>query len=101
MKFLALLFLSLTLSTGTSFAETKTSKDSKPQETAKMAVKTHPQDKCPIRGETIDKKVFTDHNGKRIYFCCPLCMPEFKKDPEKYIKKLEAEGVVFDKTPKS
>ncbi|MCK4998304.1 MAG: YHS domain-containing protein, partial [Anaerohalosphaera sp.] len=26
--------------------------------------------------------------GKKVYFCCPGCDAEFKKDPEKYIGKL-------------
>jgi YHS domain-containing protein len=50
------------------------------------------QTKCPVMGGKIDDKAYTDYNGKRIYFCCPGCISEFKKDPEKYVKKMEAEG---------
>jgi YHS domain-containing protein len=47
----------------------------------------------------IDSKYFADYQGKRIYFCCSGCIEEFKKDPEKYLKKMEAEGVTPEKTP--
>ncbi|MFZ0944964.1 MAG: YHS domain-containing protein [Syntrophobacteraceae bacterium] len=55
--------------------------------------------KCPVLGNKIDEKVFVDYQGKRIYFCCAGCIDEFKKDPEKYLKKMEAEGVTPVKTP--
>lgn len=58
-----------------------------------------PQKTCPVMGGKIDKSVYTDYEGKRIYFCCPACIPEFKKDPAKYIKKLEDESVVLEKVP--
>jgi YHS domain-containing protein len=51
-----------------------------------------PQTTCPVMGGTINKKYHVDYKGKRIYVCCPGCIPELKKDPEKYIKKLEAMG---------
>jgi YHS domain-containing protein len=50
------------------------------------------QTKCPIRGSTINQ-------GKRIYFCCPPCIKEFKKDPEKYMKDFEEQGVVLEDAP--
>ncbi len=51
------------------------------------------QTTCPVMGAEINKEVYTDYQGKRIYFCCSACIPEFKKDPDKYLKKLQAEGV--------
>jgi YHS domain-containing protein len=57
------------------------------------------QTKCPVLGNKIDEKVFVDYQGKRIYFCCPSCVDDFNKDPEKYLKKMEAEGVAPAKTP--
>ena len=61
--------------------------------------KSKPQTTCPIMGGEINKEVYTDYEGKRVYFCCPGCIPEFKKDPAKYIKKLEDEGVTLEKIP--
>ena len=56
------------------------------------------QKTCPVMGSPIDKKIYSDYKGKRVYFCCGSCKAEFKKNPEKYLKKLqemgeEAEGI--------
>lgn len=58
-----------------------------------------PETKCPVLGGNIDKKVYTDYKGQRIYFCCSACIETFNKDPEKYLKKMQAEGVTPEKTP--
>ena len=63
--------------------------------------KENTQVNCPVMGNPINKKVYTDYKGKRVYFCCPACIETFNKDPEKQIKKLQEEGVVLEKTPKS
>ncbi len=57
------------------------------------------QKTCPVMGGQINMKVYADHNGKRVYFCCPGCNGTFKKDPEKFLKKLAAEGVTPAATP--
>ena len=57
------------------------------------------QVKCPVMGGAVDKNVYTDYQGKRIYFCCPFCIKEFEKSPEKYMKQFEKEGVVLEETP--
>lgn len=44
------------------------------------------QTTCPVMGGKINKELFADHDGKRVYFCCPACLPKFEKEPEKYIK---------------
>ena len=47
------------------------------------------QKTCPVmEGNPINKKLFIEHKGKKVYFCCPGCEPKFKADPEKYIAKL-------------
>ena len=43
---------------------------------------------CPVLGNPIDKNVYTVYKGKKVYFCCSMCIPEFEKNPEKYIGKL-------------
>jgi len=58
-----------------------------------------PQTVCPVLGGNIDKKVYLDYQGKRIYFCCTGCDAEFKKDPEKYLKKIEEQGITLEKCP--
>lgn len=46
---------------------------------------------CPVSGEKIDEKAKAtyEYKGKVYSFCCAGCIEEFKKDPEKYIKKIE------------
>ncbi len=46
---------------------------------------------CPVTGEKIDGKTTYEYQGKIYNFCCPACIDEFKKDPDKYIKKVEEE----------
>ena len=46
------------------------------------------QTTCPILGGAINKDIYTEHKGKKVYFCCPACKPEFEKDPNKYISQL-------------
>jgi YHS domain-containing protein len=46
------------------------------------------QTTCPLMGMPIDKKVYTEYKGKKVYFCCPACIAGFKENPEKYIAKL-------------
>jgi len=43
---------------------------------------------CPVMGNPIDKNVFVEYKGKKVYFCCPDCKAKFDADPEKYIAKL-------------
>ncbi len=60
-----------------------------------------PQTVCPVLGGNIDKKVYIDYQGKRIYFCCQGCDAEFRKDPEKYMKKIQEQGITLDKCPET
>lgn len=58
-----------------------------------------PQETCPVMGGKIDKTIYADHAGERVYFCCAGCIAGFKADPAKFVAKAKAEGVVLDKTP--
>ena len=49
------------------------------------------QKTCPVMGGAINKAIYADHNGRRVYFCCAGCVDTFKKDPAKYLKKVDAE----------
>ena len=46
------------------------------------------QTDCPIMGMAVDKNVYTEYKGKKVYFCCAGCINTFKEDPEKYLSKL-------------
>ena len=86
--------------------ETKTTTPATP-DTAKAAAATdvaaapvgNPQTTCPAMGGKIDTSLYVDHDGKRIYVCCAACIDAIKKDPAKYIKKLEDAGVTLAKAP--
>ncbi len=58
------------------------------------------QTTCPVMGGAIDKTLYVDHAGKRIYVCCKGCIATVKEDPEKIITTLEAAGVALEATPK-
>ena len=64
-----------------------------------LAAEAKPQKVCPVLGGNVDQKVFVDYQGKRIYFCCQGCDAEFKKDPEKYMKKIREMGITLEKCP--
>ena len=49
---------------------------------------------CPVSGDKINQDmepVTYEYKGKIYNFCCPMCIDEFKKDPEKYIKNVDTE----------
>ena len=46
------------------------------------------QTTCSVMGGAINKKIFTEYKGKKVYFCCAGCDAKFKAEPEKYIAKL-------------
>jgi len=49
---------------------------------------------CPVMPKNkVNKKLYVDANGKRVYVCCKECLSVVKKNPEKYIKQLEDNGV--------
>src|SRR5690349_11766262 len=59
---------------------------------AKDAEKAKPiNKKCPVEGGDVDPTVTVQYKGKTIGFCCDTCPPDFNKDPEKYMKKVNAE----------
>ena len=66
-----------------------------------LAKETKQAERCVVMGGKINKDVYVDYKGQRVYFCCAGCVKEFNKDPEKYLKKLRDAGVEPEKTPKS
>jgi YHS domain-containing protein len=65
---------------------TKTAEEAnKTATTAKASIE---QTTCPVTGDKIDKNIFVEYKGKKVYFCCAMCVAQFNKDPEKYISKL-------------
>ena len=59
-----------------------------------------PQTTCAMMGTPIDKNIFVDHKGKRIYFCCGACPDKFRADADVQMKKMTDAGVVLADAPK-
>ena len=55
------------------------------------------QTECPVMGGAIDKALYVDHDGKRLFVCCQGCIAEVGKDPAKTIQSMEATGVALHK----
>ncbi len=58
------------------------------EETAKEVVAAAEQTTCPVMGGAINKALFTEYKGKKVYFCCDGCKEKFEEAPEQYIAKL-------------
>jgi hypothetical protein len=64
-----------------------------PGSSAKVEVKPYPLKTCIVSGEQLGemgKPPTFLYKGQEMKFCCKDCLKDFKKDPEKYIKLLDA-----------
>jgi YHS domain-containing protein len=46
------------------------------------------QTTCPIMGSAINKAIFVEYKGEKVYFCCKGCDKVFLENPEQYVAKL-------------
>ena len=60
----------------------------KMEESAETVAAAIEQTTCPIMDSPINKALYTEYKGKKVYFCCPGCKEKFEQEPEKYIAKL-------------
>ena len=71
---------------------------------AAKAAKPYPLKTCIVSDEKLEGDmgepyVFV-YQGQEIKLCCKNCLPDFEKDPAKYIKKLaDAQAAEKQKTP--
>ena len=57
-----------------------------------------PQTTCPVmEGKRINDRLYVDYQGFRIYVCCVPCVKAVRKNPDKYLKRLQAQGVAVEK----
>ena len=52
----------------------------------------YPLDKCVVSDEKLGdhgKPYVFAHEGQEIKMCCKSCLKDFKKEPAKYLKKIE------------
>ena len=91
---LAALIAAVTIAVGLVVAGEKegSHKEGSHSDQAKATVTAGAQAHCPIMGGKISKQVHADHDGKRVYFCCPGCIKKFQADPDKYLRKMAASG---------
>ncbi|MCS7064943.1 MAG: hypothetical protein NZL85_01575, partial [Fimbriimonadales bacterium] len=41
---------------------------------------------CPVSGEPVNKEVWAEIKGRKVYFCCANCRSKAVKEPDKYIR---------------
>jgi len=58
------------------------------EEAVTRVAETIEQTTCPVMGGAINKTIFTDYKGKKVYFCCDGCKEKFEAAPEQYLAKL-------------
>ena len=96
MKTIKALILALTL---TAFAAGSLwAADAKAPAEAKPAPQATTQTKCPVLAGDINKQVYADYKGKRIYLLCRLRCP-VQARPGKIYEKLKEEGVTLEPAP--
>jgi len=66
----------------------KKSEPAAPAETKQVVSEAIEQKTCPVMGGAINKELYTEYKGKKVYFCCAGCKEKFEKEPEKYLSKL-------------
>jgi YHS domain-containing protein len=54
---------------------------------------------CPVSNEGIDRTVWADYSGKRIYLHCKLAKKSFQNNPEVYYRKLVEGNVTLEDAP--
>lgn len=63
------------------------------QEKSASTTKPYTLSTCIVSDEALGhmgEPVVYNHNGQEIKFCCSSCETDFKKDPDKYLKKMQA-----------
>lgn len=63
------------------------------------ATEGKPQMSSPVSGKPIDKNVFVDYQGKRVYLASNDEKDTFMKDPDTYMRKLRDAGVKLENAP--
>lgn len=57
------------------------------------------QTQCPVMGGPIDRNLYHDHGGFRIYVCCPGCLETVQARAAEILAEQSQRGVVFERTP--
>ena len=54
---------------------------------------------CPVMGSKFDTNQYVDVKEYRIYICCKGCAKVIEADPDKFITRMQAEGIELEKAP--
>ena len=63
-----------------------------PATTAPTTKPAYPLTTCVVSGEKLGemgKPVVIQYEGREVQFCCSSCPKEFRKDPAKYLRKID------------
>lgn len=53
---------------------------------------------CPVmKGRQVNRNLFIDHEGYRIYLCCGPCVKFGKRNPSKVIAMMREQGIPMEK----
>jgi YHS domain-containing protein len=58
-----------------------------------QASTSYPLSTCVVSGEKLGemgKPLVINHQGTEVRFCCAMCVDQFKKDPAKFLAKLNS-----------
>lgn len=66
----------------------KTMKITETEQVAAAVTDGIEQTTCPVMGGPINKNLFTEYKGQKVYFCCAGCKEKFDEAPEQYLAKL-------------
>lgn len=64
-----------------------------------LAEKKQMQQNCPVMGNAVNKELYVDYKGNRIFFCCKGCIPAFNKEPDKFMKMMDKKGILLATAP--
>ena len=69
------------------------------QQKAVLAKMPRVQVNCPLSGRPIDKEIFVEVAGEKVYTCCNNCKSRYAANPGKYAAKLAASYTYQTKCP--
>jgi len=59
------------------------------------------QTHCPVMGGAINRDFYHDHDGQRLYVCCPGCFGALRERADAIIQEQRRQGVVFESVPEA
>ena len=92
MKTILVMAIAGTLAAGTSVAAAGCGSCGATASTKAEEKKVKMQTACPVMGGKINKDLYVDQAGKRIYVCCKGCIAPVQKDFKKHAEKVAAAG---------